>query len=276
MWQHKYFLGMPPPNVVAWIKDKKLREPLCFTAIDASATIAFNKVGAPDAASIMTSIDKQTWEPYTFNTVITLANPGDKVYFRATDENDISFYKADGSYYRFATTAGKKIAASGNIQTLMKADGSRLDISGKSNCYYNMFRNCTSLTTAPALPATTLANNCYAGMFVDCSSLTTAPALPAMKLAYACYASMFRNCTSLTSAPELPAPTLAHTCYNTMFAGCSKLMSMDVSFTVWNLTDATLAWVSEVAASGTFTCPSTLPKTTGDNYIPEGWTIIEK
>ena len=60
-----------------------------------------------------------------------------------------------------------------------------------------MFNNCTSLTTAPTLPATTLANNCYAYMFENCTSLTTAPALPATTLANNCYAYMFRGCTSL-------------------------------------------------------------------------------
>ena len=34
-----------------------------------------------------------------------------------------------------------------------------------------MFDGCTSLTQAPVLPATTLANNCYAYMFQNCSSL---------------------------------------------------------------------------------------------------------
>ena len=35
----------------------------------------------------------------------------------------------------------------------------------------NKFSNCTSLTTAPELPATTLANNCYSKMFSGCTSL---------------------------------------------------------------------------------------------------------
>ena len=34
-----------------------------------------------------------------------------------------------------------------------------------------MFYGCTSLTTAPELPATTLAEACYSGMFCDCTSL---------------------------------------------------------------------------------------------------------
>jgi hypothetical protein len=39
-------------------------------------------------------------------------------------------------------------------------------------CYQHMFRNCTSLTTAPELPATTLANYCYQNMFNGCSKLS--------------------------------------------------------------------------------------------------------
>ena len=37
-----------------------------------------------------------------------------------------------------------------------------------------MFKDCTSLTQAPALPATTLAGSCYYNMFRDCTSLTQA------------------------------------------------------------------------------------------------------
>ena len=36
-----------------------------------------------------------------------------------------------------------------------------------------MFNGCTGLTTAPELPATTLASNCYNQMFKDCSSLSS-------------------------------------------------------------------------------------------------------
>ena len=36
----------------------KLDEPLCFTAVDAGATIAFNKVGSPAAANIVYATEK--------------------------------------------------------------------------------------------------------------------------------------------------------------------------------------------------------------------------
>ena len=57
-----------------------------------------------------------------------------------------------------------------------------------------MFNGCTSLTQAPKLPATTLANGCYYYMFRDCTSLTTAPELPATTLANGCYYYMFYEC----------------------------------------------------------------------------------
>jgi len=189
-----------------------------------------------------------------------------------------------------------RIAASGNIQTLLKADGSRTDaptycyyrifrscsslttapalpaMTLANGCYANMFESCGSLTAAPALPATTLASNCYNNMFQGCTSLTAAPALPAMTLASSCYAGMLNSCTSLSAAPALPATTLASSCYSWMFYNCTSLSSVEVSFTAWNPTNATANWLKNVAAAGVFTCPAALPDTRGADYIPEGWT----
>lgn len=90
-------------------------------------------------------------------------------------------------------------------------------------CYNKMFQYCRSLTSAPALPATTLANYCYQDMFMYCQNLTTAPTLPAETLTQRCYQSMFHGCSRLTTAPTLPATTLATYCYQSMFYGCTSL-----------------------------------------------------
>ncbi len=90
-------------------------------------------------------------------------------------------------------------------------------------CYYYMFYGCTGLTAAPALSATTLAEYCYSGMFQGCTALKTAPALPATTLVNRCYSSMFNGCTALTAAPALSAETLATHCYYRMFYGCTGL-----------------------------------------------------
>lgn len=51
---------------------------------------------------------------------------------------------------------------------------------------------------------------------------------------------------------------------------------MEVAFTAWNPSNATTSWLNNVAASGTFTCPNTLPDTPRDeNHIPVGWTKVD-
>ena len=75
-----------------------------------------------------------------------------------------------------------------------------------------MFNGCTSLTTAPKLPATTLANSCYSNMFNGCTSLTTAPKLKATTLAINCYSKMFASCTNLKSVTMLATNVSANDC----------------------------------------------------------------
>ena len=143
-----------------------------------------------------------------------------------------------------------------------------------NTCYANMFRGCTSLRTAPELPATTLANSCYSGMFQDCTSLTTAPELPTTTLVNSCYSSMFQNCTSLTTAPALPATTLNRWCYLTMFKGCTSLNYIKCLATKISADSCTGSWVEGVASTGTFVKnPDMTSWTTGVSGIPTGWTV---
>ena len=120
---------------------------------------------------------------------------------------------------------GSNIACIGNIENLLDytivASGNHPTMA--DYCYYAMFQGCTSLTQAPALPATKLADYCYTAMLQGCTSLTQAPALPATTMAINCYSSMLYNCTSLAQAPALPATTMANNCYSAMFLGCTAL-----------------------------------------------------
>lgn len=92
-------------------------------------------------------------------------------------------------------------------------------------CYSRMFMSCFFLPTAPELPAKILADHCYSEMFSSCDNLTSAPELPADSLASSCYASMFSHCLSLVTAPELPATILATACYSDMFYSCGNLIN---------------------------------------------------
>ena len=137
-----------------------------------------------------------------------------------------------------------------------------------------MFSGCSSLVTAPDLPATTLAPHCYDSMFFDCNSLTTAPELPATTLADSCYTSMFVGCSSLVTSPELPATTLTPSCYDGMFRDCSSLNYVRCYITGWGESSScTNGWLSGVSSTGNFYGPIGLDMSVRDNsHIPSGWT----
>ena len=170
------------------------------------------------------STDTTTWNTWDGTEI---SSAGSKLYLRGTGNTKIT---GDSYNYRFVFTGtdALKIVCEGNIENLLDyktvSAGGHPTMTGY--CYTSMFNGCTSLTTAPALPATTLAGGCYMGMFSDCASLTTAPALPATTLADNCYNGMFYGCTSLTTAPALPATTLAGGCYIGMFQGCTSLTTI--------------------------------------------------
>ena len=111
-------------------------------------------------------------------------------------------------------------------------------------------------------------------MFDGCTSLTQAPELPATTLAEGCYYEMFSKCTSLTKASELPAITLAKGCYGRMFNGCSNLAYIKVAFTDWGT--GTDSWLYDVAENGTFVCPAELSRNYGRNWIPVSWKIANE
>ena len=169
------------------------------------------------------STDTSTWSTWDGTTTLSSATRGSDnvLYLRGTGNTIIA---GSSNEYRWVLT-GSDIACSGNIETLLDymttKSGNHPTMA--TYCYSFMFYGCTSLTQAPALPATTLANYCYQSMFNKCSSLTQAPDLPATTLATYCYRGMFYNCTSLTQAPALPATTLASKCYYNMFYGCTSL-----------------------------------------------------
>ena len=188
-----------------------------------SFTLAVNDTTKHWNGTLEYSTDASTWTAWDGTTTLSSATKGSSnvLYLRGIGNTVIT---GNGSDYKWVLT-GSNIKCIGNIENLLDyatvTAGNHPTM--ESYCYYYMFRGCTSLTKAPALPATTLADYCYGNMFYGCTSLTQAPALPATTLASNCYSNMFRGCTALTQAPALPATTLADKCYQNMFRGCTSL-----------------------------------------------------
>ncbi|MBQ6119204.1 MAG: hypothetical protein IJK98_08225, partial [Clostridia bacterium] len=115
-------------------------------------------------------------------------SPGNVLYLRGTGNTKIS----GNSSKRWIISAAGTVECGGDIRTLLNYQDP---------------------------DAAAMADACFAHLFTDCTSLTAAPELPATTLAYNCYYYMFYGCTGLTAAPELPATTLADGCYDGMFYG---------------------------------------------------------
>ena len=162
------------PSMSMEVKADEDTNYLTFTAEEARSTVTLNynsgsnvmiKVSSTQDTIEGTAATSTDWQSYNKNTTIVLTNVNDTVSFKGTGVT------TDGSNH-FTMTG--KIAASGSVGTLGSC-GNR--------SYESMFEGCTSLTKAPTLPATTLAEFCYWNMFKGCTSLEAAPTLPATKLA---------------------------------------------------------------------------------------------
>ena len=168
----------------------------------------------------------ETWRKVEKDREITFGGANGDLRLRGTNPNGTATDIFNYSTIIF-TDATVKVACTGDIRTLLNwKNYSTVDTKNARFC--SLFVRCTALTSAPELPATTLADVCYSNMFFGCTSLTSAPKLPATKLAESCYNAMFNGCTSLTSTPELPATTLANWCYYEMFNGCTSLTSAPI------------------------------------------------
>ena len=176
-----------------------------------------------ECTNIQYSLNGKTWVTFeNHEQGLTITTPtliaGDSVYFRG---HATLISKSSSKYSRFTTSSPTfKISASGSVMSLI-GDSETLT----NFAFYNLFYGCTSLTTAPELPATTLVVSCYRRMFMGCTSLVTPPNLPATTLSNNCYDSMFSGCTSLTIAPDLPVTTIPSSCYYSMFYGCTSLIN---------------------------------------------------
>lgn len=167
------------------------------------------------------SVNGCDWKDVEADTEVPFGGENGTLRLRGTNINGTATGVSQYSTIKF-TVANVNVACTGDIRTLLDwKKYTTVDTQNAKFCY--LFKDCVALTSAPALPATNLAEKCYASMFKGCTNLETAPALPATYLAGYCYYYMFAGCKKLNTAPELPATHLTLLCYYGMFEGCSSL-----------------------------------------------------
>ena len=236
----------------------------------------------------------ESFNNYTISGLEYSVNNGEWTLIPSNGISDIPFGGSNGGnlrlrgknkngttefYTRYATisftseNSEAKVACTGDIRTLLDYSNYNNVNTGNAR-FMHLFKDCKILTSAPELPAPTLADYCYYGMFRGCTSLTTAPELKATTLAKECYLGMFDGCTSLTIAPVLPAKTLVKDCYLYMFDGCTKLKSVTMlatgGFDQYNLR----YWLNGAgteASSRTLTVANQAAYNAIKNNLPDIW-----
>ena len=165
------------------------------------------------------SVNDGEWATVEAGTEVTFGGPHGDLRLRGTNTNGTA--SADDPYSTITfTDKNVKVACTGDIRTLLNwKNYSTVDTQNARFC--KLFYGCTALTSAPDLPATTLANECYSRMFSGCTSLEKAPELKATTLASQCYESMFNGCTKLSSvtmlAPSNQISLATDCCYNWLY-----------------------------------------------------------
>ena len=207
----------------------------CLTFTGETSEFTLKATNKEWDGTLQWSTDHNTWT--TLTGTEEMQSVAKKLYLRG--KGNTKFCQS-GNYKGVRWQLSAKAGCSGNIQTLLDYENPPTSIPA-DYCYRNMFYDCTNLTSAPELPATTLTKYCYYNMFSGCTNLTTTPKLPATALASYCYEYMFSYCSNLTTASELLATTLKPYCYSSMFEGCTKLK------------------VNTSSGNKIFTCPSDIP-----------------
>lgn len=253
-----YYKELPMPE--------KISKYLTIEALEDGLTVSLSR------NDCQYSLDEKTWVDLPANTTTPVINTGDMISFKATGLTPNS-NRGIGTF-----TVDKNFNLKGNVMSMLFGDEGEnsFDLTGYDNAFIRLFYNCTKLQSVSKdfLPATTLVSNCYKYMFKDCTSLVTAPELPSTTLTSNCYMEMFYGCTSLVTAPELPATTLTSRCYERMFEGCTSLNYIKTLFTTEPSSLYTMYWVNGVSSTGTFVKNASATwNVTGMSGIPEGWTV---
>ena len=197
------------------------------------------------------SVNNGKWQDVVKGKGVTFGGTHGDLRLRGTNTNGTAINASQNSNITF-TNRTVNVACTGDIRTLLNWEKYKtVDTKNAKFCY--LFDGCSVLTSAPELPATTLAEDCYHGMFW--------------------------YCTNLESAPELPATTLMKDCYNLMFGYCEKLSTVTMLAPSTEITGKDNCVYKWLEFAGTKASSRTLKVTDAAAYtalegigeLPENW-----
>lgn len=134
------------------------------TADNSSIKLQYNGTLVGCIPQVQYSYDGQSWKKLEEGTKYNVEK-GQTIYMRGHNPNGVSI-RFDG-YSSFVMQGS--FDGSGDLMTLVDSTG--MTTEAPDYCFYRLFRNCTSLTKAPRLTATTVNYQAYVSMFSGCTNL---------------------------------------------------------------------------------------------------------
>lgn len=194
-------------------------------------TVRFKSNGAWHDVPIQYSTDKTNWElsEISSNTLELELNPGDKIYIRAEwcGGEEVTGVKIQG-----ASKIGGNILSLLYYEDFVDQHVLAIDY---NYIFSELFEewSSTSHTLIDAgdllmpdsfvVPGGDGYNDyCFCGMFIDCTLLTAAPVLPATTLNSGCYERMFSGCESLSEITIYADDISAFNCLNDWLYGVAS------------------------------------------------------
>ena len=142
-----------------------------FTA-EAEQKFKMTTIGNYDlSGKFQYSVNEGKWENVVKDEEVTFGGTNGNLRLRGINKNGTATDDSNYSTITF-TDDNVKVACTGDIRTLLDYKTYKtVDTSNARFCY--LFIYCEVLTSAPQLPATTLADYCYSMMFYGCSNLSS-------------------------------------------------------------------------------------------------------
>jgi hypothetical protein len=223
---------------------------LTFEALEANSTIKMQAdVDAPSISLEYSPNDGATWLPFVVGTTtVTLANIGDKAMFRGTNSKTSVLVSGTSKVNTFVMTG--TIAASGCVTSILNGVGGTFDFSD-NGALNNLFKDCSSLVSAPSLPFGVVTANAFSEMFKGCTNIEGNIYVKSSSVLSnaASFNSMFYGCGKVTSFVFDNINKSAYTFYNN---------NSCVSFVIKQTTPAELLNTGLIG----------LPKSTCTIYVP--------
>ena len=158
-----------------WLAKTEVVVPYLTFSSPSSFTLAVGDATKHWDGIVEYSTDTSVWATWDGTTTLSsVASGNDNVlYLRGTGNTHLGYYSENKDDYIPWVINGTDVRCDGNIETLLdyatvKAGQHPMM---EYKCFVGLFKGCTALIVAPALPATTLAGSCYSEMFYGCTSL---------------------------------------------------------------------------------------------------------